>query len=262
MKRKVPAWKREITNLDKAIFCLERKYRDDAKSVKAEDWDEITAGKERKLQMILGAQYPRENWPVGVPYLNVIARAKYHAAEKAGLEEAILKEAEEAEKKRIAEEEKKKALESEKKETAEAGKKKIEAALKKRHTMNPYFPVYHGPAPEPISYDDADAREAYIREGEYQNAQMEKQHDLLSRSLEDPTSVSFQEWQDAIIGTDALERDSTIICYVELARRRLMSEECNGWVFGRYCGGPMRFTPWRSSKQGNGTHRMNVGAKY
>jgi hypothetical protein len=55
---------------------------------------------------------------------------------------------------------------------------------------------------------------------------------MLARSLTDITSVSLEEWQHAIDGTDALEWEETIICYVEPARQQMMGEECTGWVSG------------------------------
>ncbi len=46
------------------------------------DWDAALVGKERKVFALLAPLNPREAWPKGVPYLNLIARALYDRDER------------------------------------------------------------------------------------------------------------------------------------------------------------------------------------
>jgi hypothetical protein len=78
--------------------------------------------------------------------------------------------------------------------------------------------------------------EAFFKALEHKGTQLERQVNLLRRSRRNPTSVSYEQWQAAIEGTDALETDKTVACYFERARRKKMGEPCDGWVFGRYYG--------------------------
>lgn len=63
------------------------------------------------------------------------------------------------------------------------------------------------------------------------NTQDEKQLHLLRRSRIDPASVSYEQWLDAIAGTDG-ERDVLTASYVEMERRRSRGEYVDGWVSG------------------------------
>ena len=202
MKRKVRTWKREIHGLNMKLINMDRKYREDPTSVKAEDWDKMVTGQETKLQVIFANKYPREKWPAGIPYLNMIALAQHVAAKKA----------------------------------ARARKK---AALKKTALKKPQItaalPIHSKPV-EVSPWDDPAIMRAQIIRLEHETAQSEKQLVLLKKSRANPMSVSFEQWREAIEGTDAVRKDMTIACYVELARRRAMGEECDGWVYGRYYG--------------------------
>lgn len=78
--------------------------------------------------------------------------------------------------------------------------------------------------------------EEQIRQLELSTLQAENQLDCLKRSRKHPWSVSYRRWLDVTKGTDVAEKDMTIKCYVELARRRDAGEPCDGWAFGRYFG--------------------------
>jgi hypothetical protein len=92
---------------------------------------------------------------VGVPYLNMIARAKYYAAETAKKKETARKKAEEAEKKN--------AIEAEKKKIKEEEQERIEAAERIRHTIIPSFPKRPTSMHEPFpSWRDSAAFDGYI----------------------------------------------------------------------------------------------------
>jgi hypothetical protein len=49
----------------------------DPASVTAGDWDNIVREAEGMVVFIFGKRFSKENWPKGVPYLNMIALAKY-----------------------------------------------------------------------------------------------------------------------------------------------------------------------------------------
>jgi hypothetical protein len=205
-RRKVRVWKRDMRGFRRGCRELLLKYKANPRAVTAEDWDTMTAGKEKKLQITYGKRYSADKWPTTVPYLNLIAYAEYCAARKARTEARLKEKAEAASRK------------------AETAAKHAKAAENARSTIND------------IPWRDPIAMEAILKALEHKNKQMERQLVLLHRSRSNPTWVSYEQWQAAIEGTDALETDRTIAGYVELARRREMGEPCDGWVFGRYFG--------------------------
>jgi hypothetical protein len=191
MKRKTRSWKLEIASLNAKLRDVKRKYDADPMSVNLEDWNQLTLGQERKLQILFGKKHPRKKWPTGVLYLNSVALAMNRAAKK---------------------------------------ERKIEA-LKKDNTA---LSVRSKPVAEvTVQWELPAAVQSRIGMLELKNAQDEKQHQFMKRSRADPPSVSFEQWQNSIRDTDILKSDVTIACDVELALRREMGEECDGWVFGR-----------------------------
>jgi hypothetical protein len=212
-RRKVRVWKRDMRGFRRGCRELLLKYKANPRAVTAEDWDTMTAGKEKKLHITYGKRYSADKWPTTVPYLNLIAYAEYCAARRAA--RAAQKARTEA---RL---EKKAAAASRKAETAA---KHAKVAENERSTI------------DDIQWRDPIAMEAIFKALEHKNKQMERQLELLRRSRSNPTWVSYEQWQAAIEGTDALQTDWTTACYVELARRREMGEPCDGWVFGRYFG--------------------------
>jgi rubrerythrin len=189
------------------------KYKANPRAVTVDDWDTMKAGKEKKLYITYGKRYSAEKWPKVVPYLNLIAYAEYCAARKAA---------------RVAQ----------KARTEARLKKKAAAAARKAETTAKHAKVAENARStiDDIPWRDPIAMEAIFKALEHKNKQMERQLELLRRSRSNPTWVSYEQWQAAIEGTDALKIDRTIACYVELARRRGMGEPCDGWVFGRYFG--------------------------
>jgi hypothetical protein len=216
MKRKVRAWKRDMITFRHNCRELLRKYKADSSSVTVGDWDKITTGKEKKLQIVYGKHYTKKQWPRNIPWLNLIAYAQYRAAHAA-------RKVERAEQKaRKAEVFNKRADAAAK--TADAAAKKAKALEKEKNDV------------DSIPWGDPVAMEALFKAHEYQNKQMERQLELVRRSRSNPTWVSHKQWLAAIQGTDALKTDRTVACYVELARRRETGEPCDGWVYGRYFG--------------------------
>lgn len=82
MRRQVRAWTKAVYDLETKLAEMRYKHRKDPASVTPEDWNAITAGQERKLQAICTKHFPLCRWPVGVPYLNMIALDNYRMAEK------------------------------------------------------------------------------------------------------------------------------------------------------------------------------------
>lgn len=182
-----------------------RAYRKDRISVTPADRTRAVAGEEKHLFAIMGEFNPREEWPGDVPYLNCIAfyeRERKLATEKKNARNA------------------RNARQQQKKAAKEAKAKADEARASETH----------------IPYDDPQALAELMQELEHQNNQREKQSEFLRRSKIDPVLVLYEKWLDAVQGTDALQTDSTVARYVELARRRRMGEECDGWVRGRSFG--------------------------
>ena len=197
MTRKVRAWKREIRELNAKLADMKEKYHKNKASVKVEDWETLVEGQERKMQVLFGKKFPREKWPAGVPYLNFIA-----LMERKG----------------------KRDMPKNKTTKKREGKLKPKS-LKQR------------PLPTPTKQEPAlQTNPLDLRHLERQNTQLEKQIALLRRSRINPASVSFVQWRDAVADTEAAEKDMTVKCFMELARRREAGGECDGWVFGRYYG--------------------------
>jgi hypothetical protein len=76
-KRKVKAWKNEVTHVGRKVINMVKKYYADPTSITLVDWDKFTKRNFGKLQAQCKKKYPREEWPPGVPYLNFIAYAKH-----------------------------------------------------------------------------------------------------------------------------------------------------------------------------------------
>jgi hypothetical protein len=211
-RRKVKAWQRDIRDLDLKLIALERKQQTEPTSVKAEDWDKLAEGKERKLQVIFGKKFPRDKWPAGVPHLNMIALAQHEATRK------------------VARARKRPALKK-------AASKRIERnqsalVINKVTASSPIAPK----SVEMSIWDSPASVQAEILRLEREYEKAEKQLMYLIRSRADPTSVSFEQWCNAVEGTDAAQKDPRIAGYMELARRRAMEEACDGWAYGRYFG--------------------------
>jgi hypothetical protein len=73
----VRAWKKDVARLKKETDKLKKRYNLDSTTVSAADWDNAVRGKFGKLRALYGKEYPKEDWPEGVPYLNLIARAEW-----------------------------------------------------------------------------------------------------------------------------------------------------------------------------------------
>jgi hypothetical protein len=180
MKRKVCVWRHEIFILKKKLQELKRGYWMDPKSVTPDDWAKLTMGQERKLQVIYGKKFPREKWPASIPYLNLIALAKHRAARKArNAEEVSRKKAEE-----------------------------LKKEIRNRLTLQRRKPIVE----INIDLDDSVAVQAWIRELKHVNIQMVKQRDLICRVGQTQHTFPFEQWQNAVEGTDTLETDIAIAC--------------------------------------------------
>jgi hypothetical protein len=76
-KRKVKAWKNEITHVGKKVVHIVKKYYADPTSITLEDWDKFIKRNFGKLQAQCKKKFPREEWPPGILYLNFLAYAKH-----------------------------------------------------------------------------------------------------------------------------------------------------------------------------------------
>lgn len=218
MRRKVQAWKKQIFNLNKSIKAMLDHHQKKPEEVKAEDWDQLVDGQDKKLNVIYGKKFPRDKWPTGVPYLNMVALAKHQAAKKA----TTAKKPKRASPKKV-----------EKRTTRPQRTERPSLHLSKLSLRPTKAQNY---AVSPSIFDDPAAVVAEIKRLEHHVEKAEKQLTFIRRSRLDPTSVSWEQWQDAIEGTDVMEYDLQIVCYVEMARRRKEGEECDGWVYGMYFG--------------------------
>lgn len=205
MRRKVRIYRRQVRALHKALHGMIKAWKKDPSSVMPEDWEKAVEGKAKKLGVIYGKRNPRDRWLEDVPYLNFIALYE-RGREKA-------KRARDARRRQI-------------KKKAQATKKKVET--EKQATAEA--------AATSIPYHDAEAMAKLIQEYENLNKQLERQMELLRRSKIHPSFVEYDTWMRAVEGTDALTTDSEIAGHVEMARRRKMGEECDGWVRGRFFG--------------------------
>lgn len=82
-KRKVRAWKKlrcETKPIE--LFELRDKHTADPTSVTPEDWDRVTNESKWKVKFLFGRMFPRETWPSGVPYLNLIALRQYRLGQQ------------------------------------------------------------------------------------------------------------------------------------------------------------------------------------
>ncbi|KAH6629352.1 hypothetical protein C7974DRAFT_472165 [Boeremia exigua] len=70
---KINKWKAEMRALAAELRALMQEFNvsDDMGPA---DWDAVAAGREHKVQALLSNAFPRETWPRGVPYPNLIAK--------------------------------------------------------------------------------------------------------------------------------------------------------------------------------------------
>ncbi|KAL6704060.1 hypothetical protein ACN47E_008824 [Coniothyrium glycines] len=74
MRCKVQQWLDQCEVLWKQLRALLTQSHADPTSVAPAEWESLTSRSRGKLQFMLGWKYPpREKWPAGVPYLNLIA---------------------------------------------------------------------------------------------------------------------------------------------------------------------------------------------
>lgn len=204
--------------------------------VTPDDWDRLADGNERKLQIIFGNKFPRRKWPVGIPYLNMIALAQYVERSK---QKSVMK-----------------TLASEKDTTKTTHRKKrltkiapnasvMTKKATKRNTPRKPEVELHSAAPVPNSpskvadtslQESPRSVQAEIHRLECEYEQSKMQLSYIVKSRRDPTSVSLKQWQDAVRGTDVAQVDRRTAGYMELARRRAVGEECDGWAYGMYFG--------------------------
>jgi hypothetical protein len=172
MRRKVRAWTRDTTVLRRSCRELFQKYKADPTSVTLEDWDRVTADKEKKLQITYGKHYTKEQLPRTVIWLNLMAYAQYGAAKAA-------RKAKHAEQKgRKAEALKKKAEAAAK--IAETAAKKSKALQKEKNNA------------DSIPWGDPVAMEALFKASDHNKKQMGRQPELLRRSCSNPIWVSYE----------------------------------------------------------------------
>ena len=82
MRHKVLAWIQQCKTLKKNIVALHKQYAADPLSVTGVDWDRLVKGSQGKIQYLYGKKCPREKWPAGVPYLNLLALRQLRDREK------------------------------------------------------------------------------------------------------------------------------------------------------------------------------------
>jgi hypothetical protein len=210
----------------KNLTALSKQYTADPLSVTAADWDSLVKGSQGKLRWLYGKKYPREKWPAGVPYLNLIALRQHRDRKKMQNAAKVLPPSPRTDSKGG-----KKRLRSgnvstgegktnfvgtsdQTKGLTESGQRKVG-----RELTTEFHP---SPPPEHWSEERKQRHEemqAEIKRLEHHNAQYAKVIDLLKRSRADLTSVAVKEWEDATKGTDILEYDRDVAKRLEFARR-------------------------------------------
>ncbi|KAJ8117085.1 hypothetical protein OPT61_g1637 [Boeremia exigua] len=78
---KVHAWREQLDSVFNELNVLVERF-DNLGDVTPADWDAAVIGKERKVLAIIEPCYPRDNWPQGLPYPNLIAKALYDTAKE------------------------------------------------------------------------------------------------------------------------------------------------------------------------------------
>ncbi|KAF2023955.1 hypothetical protein EK21DRAFT_94471 [Setomelanomma holmii] len=223
LKRKVRSWKKDMNELIRTLKDLEQRWRANTSFVTTQDWDTAVEDKGKKMQILFGKKYPKEQWPKGVTYLNMITLMEYEQKEE---KKGASKRGVEAKKK------------SEAKKTAKTLKQaptsdQTEIATKSRGSA--ILPIRPAVVPTPWSRTPLApdlSVEEQIRQLEFSAAKAEQQFEYLGRSqVVGPHAVGYDQWMKAVEGTDALETDWKIRGLVELARRRQMGELCDGWAF-------------------------------
>jgi hypothetical protein len=81
----VTKYKTELIDLASQFTTLIEKLNKNPDTVTAKDWDDIAHGSEKKVQVILGKDHPRNKWPESVPYLNIAALRIHLDQENAAL---------------------------------------------------------------------------------------------------------------------------------------------------------------------------------
>jgi hypothetical protein len=70
-------WYMKVNDMKKEIKAMMNKHHDNPDSVSAQDWDDMARGSEKKIAFLFQKKFPKDTWPGGVPYLNMIAREKW-----------------------------------------------------------------------------------------------------------------------------------------------------------------------------------------
>lgn len=235
--RKFKAWRQAVRDLAVELDALQRKHCEDHASVAPEDWDKLVKGHERKVQTIFGRKFPRTKWPAGIPYLNMIALRQHVDIRKGGNVSKALAP------KKVATEK----LTSRKNTLTKIAPNgsALTKMTTKRTSLTKTAVEKHTPAPAPSLESKAAETstqesplsvQAQILRLEREYEQSRKQLQFIIKIRRDPTSVSFKQWQDAVQGTNVAQVDRRIAGYMELARRRAVGEECDGWAYGMFFG--------------------------
>jgi hypothetical protein len=80
MCRQIRTWKKRVYNLETELMEMRERHRRDTASITPQNWDRLTTGHDRKLRTIYAQDYPLSQWPICVPYLNMIALVDYRMA--------------------------------------------------------------------------------------------------------------------------------------------------------------------------------------
>jgi hypothetical protein len=213
LKRRVLAWLQEFKAFRQSLTDLGTRHQKDHTSVTPDDWERAVAGNAKKMEIIYSKKFPKAKWPKDVPYLNFIALCNYKREFEHRNRQALDRARE---------------AQSHKAKLAVLYKKGIEVVTR----VNDYIRQHPASTPD----NDSELSMRLVEQRTFHEQQQEKQLDLLRKSREDPASVSWEEWELAIVGTSVLKRDPTIAGYFELARRRMAGEKCDGWANGMYLG--------------------------
>ncbi|CAO2653599.1 Nn.00g030100.m01.CDS01 [Neocucurbitaria sp. VM-36] len=204
-KRKIRVWKKQAKVLRKELVALSNKYTADPTSVSPKEWDEASRGSKGRLQYLLGARYPRANWPANVPYLNVIALKQWQGE--------------------LQEKQRKERINEIREAMREEEKKNFKVSHERPLTNGQQFLYQMRPNMKPSKQYQIDMaeRNAEIKKLERFLVQRQNLRVLLLRCQIDPTRVTLKEWEDATEGTDILETSKEIARFVEVARKREVS---------------------------------------
>jgi hypothetical protein len=82
----VDVWLEEINAVEDKCEELLDKHLQDPSSVTPEDWTLLAQGASCKINVIYGRAFPRESWPDGIRYLNLIALREHYQQQNRDIE--------------------------------------------------------------------------------------------------------------------------------------------------------------------------------